>query len=41
MEIYFGDYDEGTFNDNRKISATLMNMGEGEASNWARLSFMG
>ncbi|KAG9083692.1 hypothetical protein FRC07_013845, partial [Ceratobasidium sp. 392] len=35
MEIYFEDYGEGTFNDNQRISTTLMNMGNGDASKWA------
>ncbi|KAG9120066.1 hypothetical protein FRC07_004598 [Ceratobasidium sp. 392] len=36
MDIYFGDYDKGTFNDNQKISATLMNMASGDAAKWAQ-----
>ncbi|KAG9101854.1 hypothetical protein FRC07_010273, partial [Ceratobasidium sp. 392] len=35
MDIHFEDYDEGTFNDNQKISATLMNMANRDASKWA------
>jgi polyhydroxyalkanoate synthesis regulator phasin len=35
MNLYFGDYPEGTFNDYRKMTLTLTNMKEGEASNWA------
>ncbi|QRV92650.1 Retrotransposon gag protein [Ceratobasidium sp. AG-Ba] len=35
MEIYFNDY--GTaFNDSRKMATFLTNMGEGEASKWAK-----
>ena len=36
MELYFQDYDEGTFSDARKISNTLLNMGAGAASAWAQ-----
>jgi hypothetical protein len=35
MEVYFDDYEEGTFPDNRKITATLINMSPGEGANWA------
>src|SRR6266576_286722 len=35
MEVYFRDY-EDTFTDTRKISATLVNMKEGQASRWAK-----
>ena len=35
MELYFGDYEEGTFDDNRKITATLANIAEGDGSKWA------
>ena len=34
MELYFEEYPTA-FDDNRKIKATLMNMGEGEPSKWA------
>ncbi|QRV96424.1 Retrotransposon gag protein [Ceratobasidium sp. AG-Ba] len=36
MEIYFDDYDEGTFDDRKKITNTLMNMESGDAANWAQ-----
>ncbi|KAG8696835.1 hypothetical protein FRC08_006909 [Ceratobasidium sp. 394] len=36
MEIYDGDYDEGTFSDGRKTTALLMNMAPGEAADWAQ-----
>ncbi|KAG8731454.1 hypothetical protein FRC10_001724 [Ceratobasidium sp. 414] len=36
MEVQFQDYKEGTFNDNQKIQATLMNMSAGDAMNWAQ-----
>lgn len=36
MEIYFSDYEEGTFDEDRKIATTLMNMGSGEGSLWAQ-----
>jgi hypothetical protein len=35
MNIYFNDFEEGTFNDQRKMIAMLTNMKEGEASSWA------
>jgi hypothetical protein len=35
MEVYFQDY-ESHFTDERKITTFLTNMGEGEASKWAR-----
>lgn len=35
MEIYFNDYGNA-FTDGRKISTTLTNMAEGEASRWAK-----
>ncbi|EUC56294.1 Transposon Tf2-1 polyprotein, partial [Rhizoctonia solani AG-3 Rhs1AP] len=35
MELYFHDY-ESAFDDKRKISAVLTNMGEGEPSKWAK-----
>ncbi|KAG8682359.1 hypothetical protein FRC09_016822, partial [Ceratobasidium sp. 395] len=36
MELFFDDFEEGTFNDYRRIKSTLMNMKSGEASNWAQ-----
>ncbi|KAG9078310.1 hypothetical protein FS749_009709 [Ceratobasidium sp. UAMH 11750] len=36
MEIYFGDYNKGTFSDGRKTTALLMNMGPIEAADWAQ-----
>ncbi|KAG9125013.1 hypothetical protein FRC07_009315, partial [Ceratobasidium sp. 392] len=36
MNIYFGDYEEGTFNDNQRITSTLMNMADGDAAKWAQ-----
>ncbi|QRV92876.1 Retrotransposon gag protein [Ceratobasidium sp. AG-Ba] len=35
MEIYFNDYG-AAFNDSRKMATFLTNMGEGEASKWAK-----
>jgi hypothetical protein len=35
MEVYFNDYEQGTFNDNRKITTTLVNMSPGESMNWS------
>ena len=35
MELYFDDYADA-FDDNRKISTTLSNMGEGDGSKWAQ-----
>jgi hypothetical protein len=35
MEVYFNDYEQGTFNDNRKITTTLINMSPGESMNWS------
>ena len=35
MEVYFSDY-KRAFNDQWKISTTLTNMEEGEASKWAQ-----
>ncbi|KAG9122096.1 hypothetical protein FRC07_001669 [Ceratobasidium sp. 392] len=36
MNIYFGDYEEGTFNDNQKITSTFMNMASRDAAKWAQ-----
>ncbi|QRV87193.1 Retrotransposon gag protein [Ceratobasidium sp. AG-Ba] len=36
MEIYFDDYEEGIFNDKKKITNVLMNMQNGDAGNWAQ-----
>ncbi|KAG8711511.1 hypothetical protein FRC08_015799 [Ceratobasidium sp. 394] len=36
MEIYFRDYDEGTFSNGRKITALLMNMALGGVADWAQ-----
>ncbi|KAG8741785.1 hypothetical protein FRC10_002420 [Ceratobasidium sp. 414] len=36
MEVHFQDYEDGTFNDNWKICATLMNMSTGDTMNWAQ-----
>jgi hypothetical protein len=33
MEVYFNDYEQGTFNDNCKITTTLINMSSGESMN--------
>jgi hypothetical protein len=35
MEVYFNDYEQGTFNDNRNITTTLVNMSPGESMNWS------
>jgi hypothetical protein len=35
MEIFFNDYEPGTFSDNRKITTALTTMGPGEAANWS------
>ncbi len=35
MEVYFNDY-PGAFNENKKITATLSNMKEGDATRWAQ-----
>jgi hypothetical protein len=35
MEIYFNDYEPGTFSDSRKITTALTNMGPGEGANWS------
>jgi hypothetical protein len=35
MEVYFNDYEPGTFSDNRKITTTLINMSPGESMNWS------
>ncbi|KAG8731027.1 hypothetical protein FRC10_002104 [Ceratobasidium sp. 414] len=37
MEVHFQDYEDGTFNNNWKIRATLMNMSVGDTMNWAQL----
>ncbi|KAG8695056.1 hypothetical protein FRC09_009418 [Ceratobasidium sp. 395] len=36
MELFFDNFEEGTFNDYRRIKSTLMNMKSGEANNWAQ-----
>ncbi|QRV85432.1 Transposon Tf2-1 polyprotein [Ceratobasidium sp. AG-Ba] len=36
MEIYFNDYEEGTFDYQRKITNVLMNMASSDATNWAQ-----
>ncbi|QRV96858.1 Retrotransposon gag protein [Ceratobasidium sp. AG-Ba] len=36
MEIYFDDYEEGIFDDKKKIKNVLMNMQNGDAGNWAQ-----
>ncbi|QRV84466.1 Retrotransposon gag protein [Ceratobasidium sp. AG-Ba] len=36
MEIYFDDYEEGIFDDKKKITNVLMNMQNGDAGNWAQ-----
>ncbi|KAG8688882.1 hypothetical protein FRC09_012683, partial [Ceratobasidium sp. 395] len=36
MGLYFTDVEEGTFNDNRKIVQTLLNMTGGNSANWAQ-----
>jgi hypothetical protein len=35
MEVFFNDYEPGTFSDNRKITTALTNMGPGEGANWS------
>jgi hypothetical protein len=35
MEVFFNDYEPGTFSDSRKITTALTNMGPGEGANWS------